>query len=146
MKSVLLYGFENGELIEGHSISFRRLLYAQNPLYSLAREDKLQRSVEGSKPGTRDHKDPEKKVELEWPHPREAFQQHHQAGCDLQSTGEEKEGQTQGWIGYTPRKPSSNITRQAVICNTQGKRRRGRPRVGLATPPGSLQATSPGRL
>ena len=39
--------------------------------------------------------DPEKKVGMDWPHPQEARQQHHQAGSDLESTGEEKEGKTQ---------------------------------------------------
>ena len=29
---------------------------------------------------------------LDWPHPPQASQQHHQAGYDLESTGEEKEG------------------------------------------------------
>jgi hypothetical protein len=33
-----------------------------------------------------------------------------------------------GWIGHTLRKPPSNTTRQAITWNTQGKRKRGRPR------------------
>ncbi|XP_070181147.1 uncharacterized protein [Littorina saxatilis] len=33
-----------------------------------------------------------------------------------------------GWIGHTLRKPSTNITRQALRWNPQGKRKRGRPR------------------
>ena len=33
-----------------------------------------------------------------------------------------------GWIGHTLRKPSNNITRQALTWNPQGGRRRGRPR------------------
>lgn len=33
-----------------------------------------------------------------------------------------------GWIGHTLRKPSSNVTRQALDWNPQGKRRIGRPR------------------
>ena len=33
-----------------------------------------------------------------------------------------------GWLGHTLRKPNSNITRQALTWNPQGKRRRGRPR------------------
>ena len=45
-----------------------------------------------------------------------------------------------GWIGHTLRKPASNITRQVLTWNPQGKRKRGRPRVGLATPSGSLPA------
>ena len=32
------------------------------------------------------------------------------------------------WIGYTLRKPSTSITRQALSSNPQGKRKRGRPR------------------
>jgi hypothetical protein len=32
------------------------------------------------------------------------------------------------WIGHTLRKPASNITRQALRWNPQGKRKRGRPR------------------
>ena len=32
------------------------------------------------------------------------------------------------WIGHTLRKPTSNITRQALKWNPQGKRKRGRPR------------------
>ncbi|KAK7107318.1 hypothetical protein V1264_015265 [Littorina saxatilis] len=32
------------------------------------------------------------------------------------------------WIGHTLRKPASNITRQALTWNPQGKRKRGRPR------------------
>lgn len=32
------------------------------------------------------------------------------------------------WIGHTLRKPASNITRQALSWNPQGKRKRGRPR------------------
>ena len=32
------------------------------------------------------------------------------------------------WIGHTLRKPSTNITRQALFWNPQGKRKRGRPR------------------
>ena len=32
------------------------------------------------------------------------------------------------WIGHTLRKPASNITRQALKWNPQGKRKRGRPR------------------
>ena len=33
-----------------------------------------------------------------------------------------------GWIGHTLRKPKNNITRQALLWNPQGKRKRGRPR------------------
>ncbi|XP_071094863.1 uncharacterized protein [Haliotis cracherodii] len=33
-----------------------------------------------------------------------------------------------GWIGHTLRKPISNITRQALSWNPQGKRKRGRPK------------------
>ncbi|KAJ8356884.1 hypothetical protein SKAU_G00196780 [Synaphobranchus kaupii] len=33
-----------------------------------------------------------------------------------------------GWIGHTLRKPTSSITRQALTWNSQGKRKRGRPR------------------
>ena len=33
-----------------------------------------------------------------------------------------------GWIGHTLRKPPTNITRQALKWNPQGKRKRGRPR------------------
>ena len=33
-----------------------------------------------------------------------------------------------GWLGHTLRKPASNITRQALTWNPQGKRKRGRPR------------------
>jgi hypothetical protein len=33
-----------------------------------------------------------------------------------------------GWIGHTLRKPSSNVTRQSLTWNPQGKRKRGRPR------------------
>ena len=32
------------------------------------------------------------------------------------------------WIGHTLRKPTASITRQALIWNPQGKRKRGRPR------------------
>ena len=32
------------------------------------------------------------------------------------------------WIGHTLRKPPSSITRQALLWNPQGKRKRGRPR------------------
>ena len=48
------------------------------------------------------------------------------AGSDLESTGEEEEGKTQGWIGHTLRKPASNITRQALTWNPQGERKSGR--------------------
>ena len=33
-----------------------------------------------------------------------------------------------GWIGHTLRKPASNITRQALTWNPQGKRKRDRPK------------------
>lgn len=33
-----------------------------------------------------------------------------------------------GWIGHTLRKPASSTTRQALLWNPQGKRKRGRPR------------------
>ena len=33
-----------------------------------------------------------------------------------------------GWIVHTPRKPASNVTRQALSWNPQGKWKRGRPR------------------
>ena len=33
-----------------------------------------------------------------------------------------------GWIGHTLRKPASNITRQALTLDPQGKKKRGRPR------------------
>ena len=33
-----------------------------------------------------------------------------------------------GWIGHTLRRPPTNITRQALRWNPQGKRKRGRPR------------------
>ena len=33
-----------------------------------------------------------------------------------------------GWMGHNLRKPASNITRQALTWNPQGKRKRGRPR------------------
>ena len=39
--------------------------------------------------------DPEKKEELDWTHPQEACLQHHRAGPDLQSTGEEQERKSQ---------------------------------------------------
>ena len=65
---------------------------------------------------------------LDWPHPLEACQHHHQAGSGLGSTGEEEEGKTQGWIGHTLSKPASTITRQALAWDPRGKRRRGRPR------------------
>ena len=32
------------------------------------------------------------------------------------------------WLGHTLRKPDSNITKQALTWNPQGKRNRGRPR------------------
>ena len=32
------------------------------------------------------------------------------------------------WLGHTLRKPNSNITRQALTWNPQGKRKRGRPK------------------
>jgi hypothetical protein len=32
------------------------------------------------------------------------------------------------WIGHTQRKPPTNITRQALTWNPQGKRKRGRPK------------------
>ena len=32
---------------------------------------------------------------VDWSHPHEASQQHHQAGTDLESAGEEREGKTQ---------------------------------------------------
>ena len=51
--------------------------------------------MKDSKSGTSGRADPEKKVGLEWPHPQQACQQHHQAGSDLESTGEEKEGKIQ---------------------------------------------------
>ena len=34
-----------------------------------------------------------------------------------------------GWLGHTLRKPATNITRQALKWNPQGKRKRGRPRT-----------------
>ena len=34
-----------------------------------------------------------------------------------------------GWIGHTLRKPSDNITRQALDWNPQGKRKVGRPKL-----------------
>ena len=51
--------------------------------------------MEDSKSGTSGRRDPGKKVGLDWSHPQEACQQHHQADSDLESTGEEKEGKTQ---------------------------------------------------
>ena len=33
-----------------------------------------------------------------------------------------------GWLGHTLRKPNTNITRQALMWNPQGKRKRGRPK------------------
>ena len=33
-----------------------------------------------------------------------------------------------GWLGHTLRKPNTNITRQALTWNPQGKRKRGRPK------------------
>ena len=33
-----------------------------------------------------------------------------------------------GWLGHTLRKPTNNITRQALSWNPQGRRKRGRPR------------------
>ncbi|KAI0209796.1 putative C-mannosyltransferase DPY19L3 [Lamellibrachia satsuma] len=33
-----------------------------------------------------------------------------------------------GWLDHTLRKPSTNITRQVLTCNPQGKRKRGRPK------------------
>ena len=84
--------------------------------------------MEASRSGTSGSTDPWKKMGLDWTHPQEASQQHHQAGSDLESTGEEKEGKTQGWIGHILRKSASNITRQALTWNPQGKRKRGRAR------------------
>jgi len=42
--------------------------------------------------------------------------------------GEEIRRRRWRWIGHTIRKPSTNITRQALKWNPQGKRKRGRPR------------------
>ena len=38
-----------------------------------------------------------------------------------------------GWIGHTLHKEASNITRQSLNWNPQGKRRRGRPKKQLET-------------
>jgi len=40
-----------------------------------------------------------------------------------------------GWIGHTLQKPTSSITRQALTWNTQGKRKRGRPKIVHGTRP-----------
>ena len=50
--------------------------------------------MEDSRSGTNGRTDTEQKVKVSWLHPQEACQQHHQAGFDLGSTGEEKEGRT----------------------------------------------------
>ena len=55
--------------------------------------DEERGSVEKSKPGA-GFTDPEKKVGLDWPHPLGGCQQYHQAGCGLESTGEEEERNT----------------------------------------------------
>ena len=34
-----------------------------------------------------------------------------------------------GWLGHTLRKPNSNITRQALTWNPQGRRKKGRPKT-----------------
>ena len=71
---------------------------------------------------------------------------------DLRRTADQEPATAQigrrkgGWIGHTLNKPASNITRQAVTWNLQGKRQTGRPRVGFTTPSGSLPTASPGRL
>ena len=51
--------------------------------------------MENSRPGTRGHTDLKKKMGFDWQHLQKASQQHHQAGSDVESTGEEKEGKTQ---------------------------------------------------
>ena len=59
-------------------------------------------------------------------HPPEACQHHHQEDSDLESTGEETEGKTT-WREDTLKKPASTITTKALTWNPQGKRKRGRP-------------------
>ena len=95
MKSVFFYGSETWRT-PYKLRTFVKQTSAQNPLYLVAREDERRGSVQGSRPGNSGLTDPLKKVGLDWPHLQEANQQHHQAGCDVESTGEKKEGKTQG--------------------------------------------------
>ena len=71
--------------------------------------------MEDCKLRTSGRTDPQKKVGLNWPHPQEACQQHHQAGSDLESTGGEKEGKAQEHLaqGHRGRYAGRSRRRQA---------------------------------
>ena len=55
-------------------------------------------------------------------------QQQGPLGEDKPSSNREILKRRWGWLGHTLRKPNTNITRQALTWNPQGKRKRGRPK------------------
>ena len=89
--------WKHGERLRQHPISHRLSSTAvcTNPLYPVAREDEKRGPVEDGKSRTSGRTDLQKKMGLDWPHPQNACQQHHQVASDLESTGEEKERKIQ---------------------------------------------------
>ena len=65
-------------------------------------------------------------LQIRWPNSisnRGMWEKTHQLDA-----GDEIRRRQCGWIDHTLRKPASNITRQVLTCNPQGKRKRRRPR------------------
>ena len=116
---------KNMENDSSNTPDFHPQLSAQNPLCPVAREDKKQGPVEYCKSRTSVCTDLQKKVGLDWLHPQEACQQHHQAGSDLKPVGKGKERKTQKQATGTPQQTCS----EAV---TQGRTRRRQPRAACA--------------
>ena len=81
-------------------------------MYVVARQDRKRGPVEDSKSRTSGSTDLKEKVGLDWPHPQKACQQHHQAGSDLEPTGEEKGGGGGGRGGGEPGTHSADTLRQ----------------------------------
>ena len=67
---------------------------------------------------------------LDWP--KEACQQHHQAGSDLESTGEEKEGKTKKHIS---RHRGKNAEKQSLLEGAGGDNQESGVRVDCSTWP-----------
>ena len=82
-------------------------------MYPAVREDKKQGPAEDSKSRTSGDTDPQKKVVLD--RPKEACQQHHQAGSGLESTGEEKEGNCL-FVGCLTSQQQASVS-QGRICS-----------------------------
>ena len=103
---------KHGERLKQHFISSTLSLTAvciKSSVSSGQKKEEMRTCKSRTSGGT----DPQKKVGLDWPHPQETCQQHHQAGSDLESIEDEKEGEIQEYMAQ--RHPGGNAEKRSLL-------------------------------